>query len=191
MSIFSVLSASLTTRAMGLATARAAASIRLSVISVQRTSSDLKLNPHIHAVFLDGGYVDDQATQEDGMPRFVGLGHLQTREVVAVLEKTIQRMVKYLKRKKLLAEEHAQSTDTETQGHAELVALRILPDAPLLRTRQGRLRCRYSASSSEPLLCRAPLRRRDRRSHSVPAVCSHTRVLERACEAWTSNAHCA
>jgi hypothetical protein len=30
-----------------------------AVVSVQRTSSDLKLNPHLHAVFLDGAYVHD------------------------------------------------------------------------------------------------------------------------------------
>ncbi|MBK6462439.1 MAG: transposase [Myxococcales bacterium] len=28
------------------------------MIAVQRTSSDLKLNPHVHAVFLDGAYRD-------------------------------------------------------------------------------------------------------------------------------------
>ena len=29
-----------------------------AVVAVQRTSSDLKLNPHVHAVFLDGAYRD-------------------------------------------------------------------------------------------------------------------------------------
>jgi hypothetical protein len=81
-------------------------------------------------VFFDGGYVAGQANQEDTMPRFEGLGHLQTREVAAVLEKTIQRMVKFLKRKKLLEEEHAQSTDTETQGHAEWVASDVSGTTP-------------------------------------------------------------
>ena len=28
-----------------------------AVIALQRTSSDMKLNPHVHAVFLDGHYV--------------------------------------------------------------------------------------------------------------------------------------
>lgn len=37
-----------------------------AVVAVQRTSSDLKLNPHVHAVFLDGGY---RAEAEDG-PRW-------------------------------------------------------------------------------------------------------------------------
>ena len=31
-----------------------------AVVAVQRTSSDLKLNPHVHAVFLDGVYGDQQ-----------------------------------------------------------------------------------------------------------------------------------
>jgi hypothetical protein len=64
----------------------------------------LKLNPHLHAVFLDGGYADSPASDagasktEREAPCFVGLGHQQTREVAALPEKTIARMVKYLKR---------------------------------------------------------------------------------------------
>jgi hypothetical protein len=59
-----------------------------AVVSVQRTSSDLKLNPHLNAVFLDGAYLQDAAPStasteaaDDVAPRFLGLGHLQTREV--------------------------------------------------------------------------------------------------------------
>ncbi len=33
-----------------------------AVVAVQRTSSDLKLNPHVHAVFLDGVYEDAKET---------------------------------------------------------------------------------------------------------------------------------
>ncbi len=29
-----------------------------AVVSLQRTSSDMKLNPHVHAVFLDGHYIE-------------------------------------------------------------------------------------------------------------------------------------
>ena len=68
-----------------------------AVIAVQRTSSDLKLNPHVHAVFLDGAY-RDKGEELD----FRAVGHLSTRDVAAVLERTRDRMVKYLRRRGLL-----------------------------------------------------------------------------------------
>jgi hypothetical protein len=42
----------------------------------QRTSSDLKLNPHVHAVFLDGAY-----REEGDELDFRAVGHLSTRDV--------------------------------------------------------------------------------------------------------------
>jgi hypothetical protein len=126
-----------------------------AVISVQRTSSDLKLNPHLHAVFLDGGYAEPTSSDaeasktESEAPRFAGLGHLQTREVAAVLEKTIARMVKYLKRRKLVAsaeqaedtEAQAPSETSETEGHAMLVASSVSgtqpPAGPFLQAVSG------------------------------------------------------
>lgn len=47
-----------------------------SVAVVQRTSSDLRLNPHLHVLFLDGAY-------HEGGAELVWneLCHLQTREV--------------------------------------------------------------------------------------------------------------
>jgi hypothetical protein len=78
-----------------------------AVVSVQRTSSDLKLNPHLHAVFLDGAYREDVAAPSqpaaevaDAAPRFLGLGHLQTRGVTEVLKRAIARMLRYCKRRK-------------------------------------------------------------------------------------------
>ena len=72
-----------------------------AVVAVQRTSSDLKLNPHVHAVFLDGAYPE---TEEDGDElEFRGLSHLTTRDVGEVLERTRDRMTKYLRRRGLLA----------------------------------------------------------------------------------------
>jgi hypothetical protein len=69
-----------------------------AVTVVQRTSSDLRLNPHLHAVFLDGAYREEGETLA-----WKPLGHLQTREVGAVLEKAIRRMAKYLQRRQALA----------------------------------------------------------------------------------------
>jgi len=52
-----------------------------TVTVVQRTSSDLKLNPHLHIVALDGVFVE----QPDGPPRFVQLPHIASIDVAEVL----------------------------------------------------------------------------------------------------------
>jgi len=64
---------------------------------LQRSSADLRLNPHIHAVFLDGAWHE----QEDDLV-FAGLGHLRTSEVGDVLEHTIRRIEKHLRRRGVL-----------------------------------------------------------------------------------------
>jgi hypothetical protein len=57
-----------------------------SVTGVQRTSSDLRLNPHLHVVALDGAW-----HEEKGELRWEGLGHLKTSELGGVLESTVRR----------------------------------------------------------------------------------------------------
>ena len=37
-----------------------------AVVALQRASADLRLNPHIHGIFLDGVFVSD----DDGVPAF-------------------------------------------------------------------------------------------------------------------------
>jgi hypothetical protein len=68
-----------------------------AVTVVQRTSSDFKLNPHLHVVFLDGAYHEDGAELA-----WQALGHLQTREVGQVLQRAVRRIDKYLRRHGLL-----------------------------------------------------------------------------------------
>jgi Transposase zinc-binding domain/Putative transposase len=105
-----------------------------AVISVQRTSSDLKLNPHLHAVFLDGAYLpqkSDADAAEDASASesltFSGLGHLSSREVAGVLGGTLKRMAKYLRKRGMLeagelrAGESETEDATEARGHAELL----------------------------------------------------------------------
>jgi Transposase zinc-binding domain/Putative transposase len=65
-----------------------------AVFAVQRTSSDLKLNPHLHAVFLDGTYPQDAApsapateTALETAPRFLQLGHLRARDGVVAYDR--------------------------------------------------------------------------------------------------------
>lgn len=62
-----------------------------AVAVIQRCSSDLKCNPHIHAVFLDGGY-----REREGELEFLALGHLRGSEVAEVLGKARKRIERIL-----------------------------------------------------------------------------------------------
>jgi hypothetical protein len=78
-----------------------------SVTVVQRVSSDLRLNPHWHALFLDrgdsprtsvsGGHVFRPGT--DGMPEFVALPRLTTNDVADLLQIIRVRIVRMLERR--------------------------------------------------------------------------------------------
>jgi Transposase zinc-binding domain/Putative transposase len=68
-----------------------------AVVAVQRTSSDMRLNPHLHVIFLDGAYHEDGAELA-----WSELGHLQSREVGAVLEAVVRRIERHLRRRGLL-----------------------------------------------------------------------------------------
>jgi hypothetical protein len=61
----------------------------------------MRLNPHLHVVFLDGAY------HEDGTELVWNeLGHLRTREVGQVLEHAVGRMLRTLRRHGHLEIEH-------------------------------------------------------------------------------------
>ena len=95
-----------------------------AVLVVQRTSSDLRLNPHVHAVFLDGVHHEDAT----GAVTFRPLGRLPTDDVAEVLEDATRRMTRYLERRGLLVREGdgteddrgslAAPTDSATGGDA-------------------------------------------------------------------------
>jgi hypothetical protein len=68
-----------------------------AVTAVQRTSSDLRLNPHLHAVVLDGAWYE-----QGGELCWQGLGHIKTSEVGTVLERTVKRTLRHLRRRGLL-----------------------------------------------------------------------------------------
>jgi hypothetical protein len=53
-----------------------------AVTVVQRTSSDLRLNPHLHAILPDGAW-----HEHGGELAWLGLGHLKTSEVGELLER--------------------------------------------------------------------------------------------------------
>jgi len=64
-----------------------------AVTVVQRTSSDLRLNPHLHLVVLDGAWHED-----GGELAWEALSHLRTSEVGEVLERVVRRMESHLRR---------------------------------------------------------------------------------------------
>ena len=94
-----------------------------AVVSLQRTSSDMRLNPHLHVLFLDGVYRE----QAEGVA-FHALPHLSTRDVGSVLERAVRRIERFLKRRGLLRDDdHPPTCDADpdaaptlAQGHAAL-----------------------------------------------------------------------
>jgi hypothetical protein len=89
-----------------------------AVTVVQRTSSDLRLNPHLHVVFLDGAY-----HEQHGELAWQALGHLKSSEVGEVLERAVRRMEKHLRRRGMAAA----SDDGDPEDH--LAASAVLRDA--------------------------------------------------------------
>ncbi|WP_438000647.1 transposase zinc-binding domain-containing protein [Sorangium sp. So ce185] len=82
-----------------------------AVTIVQRTCGDMRLNPHLHVVFLDGAY------HEDGTELVWNeLGHLRTREVGQVLEHAVGRMLRSLRRHGHLEIEHDVEEDDEPEA---------------------------------------------------------------------------
>ena len=68
-----------------------------AVTAVQRASSDMRLNPHLHTIVLDGAW-----SEQGSELVFAGLGHLKTSEVGDVLEHAVRRIERHLDRRGLL-----------------------------------------------------------------------------------------
>jgi Transposase zinc-binding domain/Putative transposase len=85
-----------------------------AVLVVQRTSSDLRLNPHAHAVFLDGVY----HVAGDEEPKFHALPKLSTEDVAEVLEDAARRIARYLRRRGLLEEDSAEEAEVRDASDA-------------------------------------------------------------------------
>jgi hypothetical protein len=95
-----------------------------SVTVVQRTSSDLRCNPHLHAVFLDGTW------EQQGELVFRGLGHLRTSDVGEVLAHTIRRIEKHLRRRRQLRVNEEDDGDPQTSLAASAVSGQMPPAGP-------------------------------------------------------------
>jgi len=101
-----------------------------SVAVLQRSSADLRLNPHVHAVFLDGAWYE----QGDELA-FAGLGHLRTGEVGDVLECTIRRIGRHLRRHGLLREDPDEGQDPEANLAVSAVSGQTPPAGPQWQVR--------------------------------------------------------
>jgi hypothetical protein len=66
-----------------------------AVTVLQRTSADLRLNPHVHAIVLDGGF----AAGEDATPVFHPLPSLTTSDVADLLQIVRARVLRFLERR--------------------------------------------------------------------------------------------
>ena len=116
-----------------------------AVVALQRTSSDMKLNPHVHAVFLDGHYVERQGEFD-----FETRSRLSTTDVANVLEKTRDKMFAYLRRRKMLAV-GADDTHEMTPLAASAVAGTSPPTGP--EWRRGTLPLTHQAMKTGRPLC--------------------------------------
>jgi hypothetical protein len=97
-----------------------------AVTVVQRTSSDLRLNPHLHLVALDGAWYE-----QGGELSWQGLGHLQTSEVGAVLESTVRRIERHLRRRGLLGiDEDGADPDVPGDPESNLAASAVSGQTP-------------------------------------------------------------
>ena len=95
-----------------------------AITVVQRTSSDLRLNPHLHVVFLDGAYAERGAELV-----WESLPHLKTSHVGEVLERAVARMTRHLRRGGVL---DASDSDADPEGNlaASVVSGQIPPAGP-------------------------------------------------------------
>ena len=110
-----------------------------AVSVVQRTSSDLRLNPHLHAILLDGVFVPDSGT-----PVFHPLPHLDTSDLADVLQVIRVRILKYLERRGVIESRHELTLldDDFVEREPALAQLAsaavtgLVPAGPELRQRQ-------------------------------------------------------
>jgi len=110
-----------------------------AVSVVQRTSSDLRLNPHLHALLLDGVFVAD-----NGSPVFHPLTHLDDSDLADLLQVIRVRLVNFLLRRGVIEgrQELILLNDDFTEREPALAQLAaaavagLLPAGPDRRQRQ-------------------------------------------------------
>ena len=71
-----------------------------AVTAIQRASSDLRLNPHFHSLYVDGVYVPDSG---GGAPVFHPTPPPEQDDIEAVVHRTAVRVVRFLERRGVIA----------------------------------------------------------------------------------------
>jgi hypothetical protein len=129
-----------------------------AVSVVQRTSSDLRLNPHLHVILLDGVFVAD-----NGSPVFHPLARLDDSDLADLLQVIRVRVLGFLERRAIIESSHELTLlddgfaerDPALAQLATTAAARLLPEGPDMRQRQPSL-CVGNRASKSTLRCQSP-----------------------------------
>ena len=109
-----------------------------AVTTVQRVSSDLRLNPHFHTLCLDGVYVED----EDGKLIFHPLPCLTNGDVADILQIASTRILRLLRYKGVVEDDMINADESLTESDPALAELAVastlgrVPAGPALRKRE-------------------------------------------------------
>ena len=106
----------------------------------------MKVNPHVHAVFLDGHYVERR-----GELVFEAPSRVSTSEVAEVLQRTRDKMFAYLRRRGMLALGDEDDTNEMAPLAASAVAGTTPPAGP--EWRRGKLPLTHQAMKMGRPLC--------------------------------------
>ena len=94
-----------------------------AVTAIQRFSSSLSLNVHLHMLWLDGVYVE--GTDAEAGPRFVRSGAPSTEEVAAVVASVAERVERWLAKQGFGDDDRCEPDDGEDDGQAVLLAASV------------------------------------------------------------------
>ena len=127
---------------------------------VQRVSSDLRCNPHVHGIFVDGVFVP---AADGGKPTFHALPHLSDTAVADVLQISRTRILKFLIRRGVVdvADDMVTVTDDLADRDPVLAALASasvygLPPAGPARRKPTLIALRGHGGHAEPTI-KSPL----------------------------------
>ena len=98
-----------------------------SVTVVQRSNSDLRLNPHYHQLALDGVYTEPE--DEEDVPKFHPLPHLTSEDVADLLQLARLRILRFLERQGAIVQrrplEMSDAGTVAEEGLQQLVAAAV------------------------------------------------------------------
>src|ERR1017187_9910017 len=144
-----------------------------AVAVIQRANSDLRCNPHIHAIFLDGLYAPDR----DGKGFMFHPAPASTQEdVEAIVERASKRILRFLQRRGVITlvtapgDGEVTVVTDETMGEEDPLLARLLAAATAGAPPAGPVNKRTRACPPSP--CPTRLRRARRHPHRARPRCS-------------------